>query len=577
MNTERLLTHYERIADAPDAVPRLRRFILDLAVRGKLVEQDRDDEPASELLKRIAAEKARLVKAGEIRAGKTLPEIAPDEIPFRPPRGWEWTRIRNVTSERAQWVPDADFTYIDVTAINKDAGRIENAKVTSADNAPSRARKIVRAGDVIYSCVRPYLLNVAVVQGGISPAPIASTAFAVMNGFGLVLPKYQWIALRSPFMVTSVEDKMRGQAYPAINATDFAVLPLPLPPLAEQHRIVAKVDELTALCDRLEAARTKREATRDRLATASLARLNAPDPDPATFPQHAAAVLENLTPLTTRSDQIKALRRTILNLAVRGKLVEQDSNDEPASELLKHTAEERAVLVKRGQIRPERAWAPIDLSELPFVVPAQWEWSRLGNTVLFTQYGTSRKSRPGITGVPVLTMGNIQDGKVVVYNQKKIPESSDELPGLYLRRFDILYNRTNSAELVGKTGIYLGDDDCITFASYLIRIRVSQTVGCPRYLNLVLNTPIFRETQVVPLIKKQTGQANVNGTALKNMLVPLPPLAEQRRIVVAVDELMMICNRMEVSIESNEDLRRQVADALLHEALEPVADGEIVV
>src|SRR5208282_4582911 len=151
MNAERLLAHYERIADAPDAVLRLRRFILDLAVRGKLVPQDPNHEPASELLKRIASEKARLVKAGEIRKEKTLAEIESDETPYDAPRGWEWARIRKVTGDRGQTVPERDFTYIDVTAINKEIGRIEDAKVTSASEAPSRARKIVRKGDVLYS------------------------------------------------------------------------------------------------------------------------------------------------------------------------------------------------------------------------------------------------------------------------------------------------------------------------------------------------------------------------------------------------------------------------------------------
>ena len=255
MNAERLLAHYERIADAPNAIARLRRFILDLAVRGKLVPQDRNDEPASEVLKRIAVEKARLVKVGEIKRGKPLPGFEPDEVRFEVPLGWEWARIREITRDRGQTVPDSDFTYIDVTAINKEVGCIESAKVSSASEAPSRARKIVHKGDVLYSCVRPYLLNIAIVESEISPAPIASTAFAVLNGFGLVVPRYQWIVLRSPFMVACVEEKMRGQAYPAINDSDFALLPFPLPPLAEQCRIVAKVDELMALCDRLEAVR----------------------------------------------------------------------------------------------------------------------------------------------------------------------------------------------------------------------------------------------------------------------------------------------------------------------------------
>jgi type I restriction enzyme S subunit len=277
MNAERLLAHYEYIADAPDAIARLRRFILDLAVRGKLVPQDANEEPAAELLKQIAKEKARLAKAGEIRKPKALPVV--ERPPFDLPRSWRWTRIREIASDRGQEIPQSTFTYIDVTAIDKEAGVVADPKVLEASDAPSRARKITRKGDVIYSCVRPYLLNVAVIESDFDPQPIASTAFAILNGHGLVLARYLWIVLRCPFMVTCVEENQRGQAYPAINDADFAVLPFPLPPLAEQHRIVAKVDELMTLCDRLEAARASREALRDRLAAACLARLKAPDPE----------------------------------------------------------------------------------------------------------------------------------------------------------------------------------------------------------------------------------------------------------------------------------------------------------
>ncbi|MGH8645686.1 MAG: restriction endonuclease subunit S [Gammaproteobacteria bacterium] len=220
-------------------------------------------------------------------------------------------------------------------------------------------------------------------------------------------------------------------------------------------------------------------------------------------------------------------------------------------------------------IRREKPLAPIGATEPPFELPSKWVWSRIGDSVLFTQYGTSQKSHSTDKGVPVLTMGNIQDGLVVWGNEKRIPKSSDDLPALYLHKFDILYNRTNSAELVGKTGIYLGENDRRTFASYLIRIRASQTSGCPRYLSMAMNAPEFRETQIVPLIKKQTGQANVNGTALRNMLVPLPPLAEQHRIIAKVDELTALCDRLEASLATCDDTRRRLLDALLAEALAP--------
>ena len=303
-------------------------------------------------------------------------------------------------------------------------------------------------------------------------------------------------------------------------------------------------------------------------AAASLARLNAPDPDPAVFQNHAGFALDNFIPLTTRPDQVKALRQTILNLAVLRQAGEQDPNDEPTGEALTRIGIEREELVQRKIIRREKPLTKIDADEPPFEIPSEWQWKRIGEVVLFTQYGTSTKSIHSEQGIPVLTMGNIQDGAVVWGNEKKIPATSEELPALFLEKFDLLYNRTNSAELVGKTGIYLGKDDCKTFASYLIRIQLSQTSSSPRYMNLAMNAPVFRETQIVPLIKKQTGQANVNGTALKNMLVPLPPLAEQNHIVARVDELMTCCDQLEASLATGNDTRRCLLDALLYEALE---------
>ena len=252
MKAAQFLAHFDRLIEAPGAVPRLRRFILDLAVRGKLVAQDAEDEPAAELLKRIEAEIAHLVKVGAIRKPKTFPPIKPEDEPYAAPTGWQWVRMRQVTTDRGQTTPVAEFTYIDVGTINKETGYLGELKVLSASDAPSRARKAVRAGDVLYSCVRPTLLNIAIVDREIVPTPIASTAFAVLNGFGMVLAKYLWIALRSPYLEAIVEAGMRGQAYPAINDAEFAMLPLALPPLAEQQRIVAKVDALMALCDQLE-------------------------------------------------------------------------------------------------------------------------------------------------------------------------------------------------------------------------------------------------------------------------------------------------------------------------------------
>ena len=178
-----------------------------------------------------------------------------------------------------------------------------------------------------------------------------------------------------------------------ISLGDVTSFVIPLPPLAEQHRIVAKVDELMALCDRLDAARAEREATRDRLAAASLARLNAPDPDPARFRNHAAFALDNLAPLATRLDQVKALRQTILNLAVRGKLVPQDPNDEPAAELLKRIAADHVRLEESGAIKRSKPLPPADTTDTPFNLPSGWAWARFPEVGTFGRGKSKHRPR----------------------------------------------------------------------------------------------------------------------------------------------------------------------------------------
>ena len=571
MNAEHLLTHFDRIADTPDAIPRLRRFILDLAVRGKLVPQDPNDEPASELLKRIAAEKARLVKAREIRKSKPLPTVKED--PYELPFNWLWTRIREVTSDRAQTVPDSLFTYIDVTAIDKEAGYIAEAKSLYAHEAPSRARKLVRKGDVVYSCVRPYLLNIAVVDEDLEPEPIASTAFAVLNGFGLVLSRYQWIVLRSPFIVGLVEASMRGQAYPAINDSDFALLPFPLPPLAEQHRIVAKVDELMALCDGLEAARMEREATRDRMATASLARLNTPDPDPATFQNHAAFALNNLTPLTTRPDQIKALRQTILNLAVRGKLVPQDPNDEPASELLKRIEKEKKSLIRSGKIMGSKPSSPAIIEDLDFDLRAGWVPTRFREILVELQTGpfgsTLHQSDYEKGGTPVINPASVQKERIVSIEKMAVgPATLERLSTFRLRQGDIVMGRRGEmgrcAEVTQRENGWL----CGTGSLIL---RLPKCVH-PRFFVMLLGSPYAREY----LGRSSVGATmqNLNQSILLNLVIGLPPLAEQHCIVAKVDELMALCNRLEESLAAGDETWGRLVTALLYEALEGEAPDD---
>ena len=234
-------------------VKKLRELILDLAVRGLLVPQDPNDEPASVLLEKIAAEKERLVKEGAIRKGKKVSSNYEDIQPYcLIPSAWRWVELSEIGHDWGQKQPDCEFSYIDVGSINKDQGKIQTLNSLLPQNAPSRARKIVRENTVIYSTVRPYLLNIAVIKENIHPEPIASTAFAIIHPFCKISSDYVYYYLRSKIFTKYVESCQTGTSYPAINDKNFFAGLIPLPPLAEQYRIVAKVDELMAICDQLQ-------------------------------------------------------------------------------------------------------------------------------------------------------------------------------------------------------------------------------------------------------------------------------------------------------------------------------------
>ena len=248
-----LFENFDLLAESPGGIKKLREMILQFAVQGKLVPQDPNDEPTSVLLEKIRVEKERLVKDGKIKKQKELEPIQQDEIPYEIPHKWKWCRIRSISHDWGQKKPDSDFTYIDVTSINKEKGIIgENTQLLDGNSAPSRARKIVQEGTVIYSTVRPYLLNIAIIEKDYLPEPIASTAFAIVHPLGKIENRYLYYYFRSIPFVNYVESKMIGMAYPAINDANFFKGLIPLPPIPEQKRIVSKVDSLMALCDELE-------------------------------------------------------------------------------------------------------------------------------------------------------------------------------------------------------------------------------------------------------------------------------------------------------------------------------------
>ena len=355
-------------------------------------------------------------------------------------------------------------------------------------------------------------------------------------------------------------------AQPKLALKRISGIRIPLPPLAEQHRIVAKVDELMALCDRLEATRTERETTRNRLTATSLARLNTPDPDPAIFQNHAAFALNNLVPLTTRPDQIKALRQTILNLAVRGKLVPQDPNDESAAELLKRIVPEKQRLVAEGKFKSlDTTEFNNEVENVPFSIPANWVWCRLDDIAAIARGGSPRPIKAYLTddknGINWIKIGDSERGNIYINETKEKIRPDGLKKSRMVFPNDLILSNSMS---FGYPHI-LNIQGCIHDGWLVIRTPASLLDKLFLY-NLLLSSysrNAFSNAAAGAVVQ------NLNADKVRRLPVPLPPLAEQHRIVTKVDELIALCDRLEAILAAGDETQGRLLDALLHEALEP--------
>ncbi len=539
-------------------ITKLRELILELAMRGKLVPQDTNDEPASVLLEKIAAEKARLVEEKKVKKPRTLPQFSKEDEPFELPLGWEWCRLLDIGHDWGQKTPDTDFTYIDVGSIDKKLGLIENADVLNADNAPSRARKIVKKGTVIYSTVRPYLLNIAILNKQFEPEPIASTAFAIIHPLNGISNSFVYRYLRSPSFVSYVESCQTGIAYPAINDKQFFSGLIPIPPTNEQHRIVAKVDELMLLCDQLEQQTEASIEAHATLVEVLLSTLT-DSADADELAQNWARIAEHFDSLFTTEQSIEALKKTVLQLAVMGKLVPQNPDDEPASVLLEKIAKEKEQLIEQGKIKKSKHLPQINAKDKPSNLPFGWEWARLGDTGISATGNTPKTSEPRFFNgdIPFIGPGQITNNNEILLPEKTITEEGLEHSTEALAN-DILMVCIGGS--IGKAAIVkfrMGFNQQINAIRPLI---VNQT-----YLLYYVQTSEFYKR----LIEESSGSATpiINRGKWDQLLVALPPLSEQKRIVAKVGELMAICDQLKEKLKQSQETQVQLTDALIDKAL----------
>lgn len=538
MTPTELLASFETFADAPDGIERLRELVLDLSVRGKVVPQDSNDESASILINRLEATWGKGTKP--FPGNRDCRDYAgPIDKPYEVPLGWEWRRLGFIAHDHGQQVPAADFTYLDVGSIDNKLGVIASPSVLPAKGAPSRARKIIRRGTVIYSTVRPYLRNIAVVEGEFSPPPIASTAFAVLQPLPFLLDRYLYIFLRSPFFQDYVASKMRGVAYPAINDATLMQSPIALPPLEEQRRIVAKVDELMAHIDKLEAARNEREATRIALRDSALTSFDAARTTEA-VKSTWERISTNLPELLSCPEDVDSLRRLVLGLAVRGRLV-ADSSSATAHELLEELRSADKTLRKDNPPKNRE----------PYQLPAHWTWCWFTDAA---KIESNLVDPAKFKNLPHIAPDNIQKGIGRLLPYRTIAEDAVTSGKHRFYPGQILYSKIrpalNKAVVVNFEGLCSAD-------MYPLRARIN-----PRYvLHAMLSDVFVAQTTA---FANRVAMPKVNQEQLASVLFPLPPLPEQASIVKALDAMFDLCDKLEQQLAASQAAHAAFAAAAAH-------------
>ncbi|NYV41101.1 restriction endonuclease subunit S [Cronobacter sakazakii] len=557
-------------------IKKLRELILELAVRGKLVPQDSNDEPASELLKRIATEKAELVKQGKIKKQKPLPEISEDEKPFELPEGWECARlgntvaiIRGITfpaSEKHKEPSKGKIACLR-TANVQDSIEWDDLLYVS-ESFVKRSEQFAEKGDIVMS-----MANSRELVGKVAHIYNIPTGSATFGGFLSVIRPYGFNAaflmsvLRSPNIKSILIDSSSQTTNIAnISLEKLNPLVISVPPIGEQNRIASKVEELMSLCDQLERQSLTSLDAHQQLVETLLATLT-DSQNTEELTANWARISQHFDTLFTTEASIDALKQTILQLAVMGKLVPQDPNDEPASELLKRIEQEKAQLVKEGKIKKQKTLPPISEDEKPFGLPDGWEWTTMQGLYPEFQNGlSSRGSSSGKDSV-VIRLADIKNWKVSFADTRAIAITDSEKQKYCLDKNDILIVRVNgSADIVGGFVLY-DDDQNVCYCDHFIRLRLPyKRVIDENYLILVASSPLIRR-KINNLFITTSGQKTVNQTHISSLLFPLPPYKEQKCIVARVNELFSLCEQLKLRLQSAHQTQLNLADALTDAAL----------
>lgn len=532
-------------------IKKLRELILELAVRGKLVPQDPNDEPASVLLKKLPGGKKQ-----------TLPIISEQEELFEAPSGWVWSRLGAIGE-----------TFIGLTYSPKDVGEsgipvlrssnIQQSQIDLSDlvrvNCAVKPELFVNLGDLLI-CARNGSKALVGKTAMIRELSEPMTFGAFMAIYKSRVNSFVEVFLNSPIFRRNL-DRVDTTTINQITQSNLKATIVPLPPLAEQHRIVAKVDELMTLCDQLEKQQTIGIEAHQILVETLLGTLTSAA-SPEEFAEGWARIADHFDTLFTTEQSIDQLKQTILQLAVMGKLVAQDPNDEPASVLLGKIAAEKELLVKDGRIKKDKKVPDITSTAKPFEVPNGWVWTDLSDLFALVTDGDHQAPPQSTEGVPFLVISNLNTGRICFDGCKFVPSDYYENLDWVKKPFsgDILYTVT------GSFGIPVAVETMEKFCVQRHVAILKATDSTPRkYIALLLGSEfaISYASEIATGIAQKT----VPLTGLRRMPIPVAPENEQRRIVAKVDEFMALCDDLKSRLADAQTTQVHLADAIVEQAV----------
>lgn len=556
---ELLEKHFDIAFTAPDGIKKLRELILTLAMQGRLVPQNPNDQPASELLKEIEAEKQRLVQEGKIKQPKPLPPVTEEEKPYVLPEGWEWGRLQSFAdyNGRPNITPSEignDIWLLDLEDIEKETSRLlYRAKYSERDSKSTKST--FNAGDVLYGKLRPYLDKVLIAdKNGVCTTEIVPVvpSKAVTSEF------LRWL-LKRPEFLSHVNNLMYGVKMPRLGTEDAIQSIHPLPPVNEQRRIVAKINELMARCDKLEKLRIEQQEKRLTVHAAAIKQLlNIAEPD-----QHQRAqtfLAKHFDELYIVKENVTELRKAILQLAVMGKLVPQNPDDQPASELVKEIEAEKQQLVKEGKIKKPKPLPPVTEEEKPYALPQGWEWVRFGEISFQITDGAHHTPTYVEEGIPFLSVKDMSSGSLDFSSTRLISQKQhqDLIRRCYPQKGDLLLTK------VGTTGIPVLIDIDREFSIFVsvALIKFPQNLVFGKYLSWLIKSPLVKTQSEDGT--EGVGNKNLVLRKITSFLLALPPLAEQRHIVAKIDQLMTLCDVLEQQIDATTSKQTELLNALVY-------------